>query len=125
MAQESSALMESLLTLAAVQIGLMRRDDHILTRIAPLHYGRALIGHYQSLEAPDVRESDVPLATSIILSHIELWNGELIKLGVHMNGARDIICSRGTCSIIHAGASQPRVILKLTAARKGRIHGPC
>ncbi|KAF8459501.1 fungal-specific transcription factor domain-containing protein [Terfezia claveryi] len=95
MAQESPALMEGLLGLASIQQELAEGKDDRPSVKTIMHYQRALEMHYQSLKDPDALESDIPLATSLILSHYELWSGELIKLGVHMIGCRDIIELRG------------------------------
>ncbi|KAI5793865.1 fungal-specific transcription factor domain-containing protein [Peziza echinospora] len=98
MAQNEPALMEALLGLAALQMGLSIKDlglSRSMSVRAINHYQIALRIHYESLRNPHALTTDVPLATSIILSHFELWNGELIKMGVHMNGCRDIIHARG------------------------------
>lgn len=52
--------------------------------------------HYQrALETLTHSSPTLPLATILMLSHYELRRGELIKLGVHMIGCRDIIELRG------------------------------
>jgi len=72
MAQESPALMEGLLGLASIQQELAEGKDDKPSVKAIMHYQRALEMHYQSLQDPDTLESDIPLATSLILSHYEV-----------------------------------------------------
>ncbi|KAF3934338.1 hypothetical protein ABW19_dt0210649 [Dactylella cylindrospora] len=95
MAQESPALMEAMLALAALQVGLRDNDTKYLTVEAPTHYHRALMAHGKALAAPDVLEQDAPLATALLMGMFELWSGENVKMGVHMLGGRDIILARG------------------------------
>ncbi|KAF8424060.1 hypothetical protein EV426DRAFT_666238 [Tirmania nivea] len=95
MAQESPGLMEGLLGLASIQQELAEGKSDKPSVKAIMHYQRALEMHYQSLQAPEALESDIPLAASLLLSHHELWSGELIKLGVHMIGCQGIIGLRG------------------------------
>ncbi|KAL7271209.1 hypothetical protein RUND412_006046 [Rhizina undulata] len=95
MAHDSPALLEAMLALAAVNIGLMRKDSRLISVDAALHYHRALRHHIAALEDPESRAKDALLATSILLSHYEIWNGENVKMGVHMIGGRNIILARG------------------------------
>lgn len=75
MAHDSPALMEGILALAALQTGLMRKDSRIMTLEAASHYQKSLKGHYRAVSNPDFRmkDTDSLLATSIILSHYEVF----------------------------------------------------
>lgn len=97
MAHDSPALMEGILALAALQTGLMKKDLRMITVDAASHYQKSLKQHFRAVSDPDFRNKDTDslLATSIILSHYEIWNGENVKMGVHMLGGRDIIVARG------------------------------
>ncbi|CUS08127.1 unnamed protein product [Tuber aestivum] len=95
MAYDSTGLMEGILALAAIQIGLMRKDTRIVAVDAASHYHKALKAHFNAVADPNSRSKDSLLATSIILGHYEIWNGENVKMGVHMLGGRDIILARG------------------------------
>ena len=72
MAQDSPALMESLLGLADVQLALTAGQGDKLSLKSLTHYQRALEMHYYSLQEPWILKSDTPLATSLILSHYEV-----------------------------------------------------
>ena len=72
MAQDSPALMESLLGLADVQLALAVGQGDKLSLKSLKHYQRALEMHYYSLQGSEALNSDTPLATSLILSHYEV-----------------------------------------------------
>ena len=72
MAQESPALMEALLGLAGLQRVLAEGEDVKPSVQAIIHYQKALELHQDSLQDPDSLKSDIPLATSLILSHYEV-----------------------------------------------------
>lgn len=73
MAQDSPSLMMALLGLAGIQQELLSEgggDKPSLKSIK--HYQRALEMHFRSLQEPETLTTDIPLATSIILSHYEV-----------------------------------------------------
>ena len=73
MAQNEPALMEALLGLAALQMGhSVKGLDLSMSVRAINHYQKALRIHYESLRNPQALTTDVPLATSLILSHFEV-----------------------------------------------------
>jgi len=72
MAYDSTALMEGILALAAIQIGLMRRDPRIAVDAAS-HYHKSLKSHFKAVADPNSRSKDSLLATSIILGHYEVF----------------------------------------------------
>lgn len=72
MAYDSTGLMEGILALAAIQIGLMRRDPRIAVDAAS-HYHKSLKSHFKAVADPNSRSEDSLLATSIILGHYEVF----------------------------------------------------
>ena len=64
--------MEGLLGLASIQQELAEGKGDRPSVRAIMHYQRALEMHYQSMQGPDALESDIPLATSLILGHYEV-----------------------------------------------------
>lgn len=74
MAHGSTALMEGILALAALQTGLMKKDPRIMTVDAASHYQKSLKEHFRAVSDPNFRNknTDSMLATSIILSHYEV-----------------------------------------------------
>jgi len=82
MAYDSTALMEGILALAAIQIGLMRRDPRIAVDAAS-HYHKSLKSHFKAVADPNSRSQDSLLATSIILGHYEVFFPWLLFLSAH------------------------------------------
>lgn len=72
MAHEYPALMEAMLALAAIQVGLLRKDARITSTHAPMHYEWALRGHFRGVADTEIMKTDVPLATSILLAFYEV-----------------------------------------------------
>lgn len=72
MAQESPALMEGLLGLAGLQMALAEGKDAKPSMKSIMHYQKSLELHQNSLQDPESLTSDIPLATSLILSHYEV-----------------------------------------------------
>lgn len=74
MAHGSTALMEGILALAALQAGLMKKDPRIMTVDASSHYQKSLKEHFRAVSDLNFRNknTDSMLATSIILSHYEV-----------------------------------------------------
>lgn len=79
MAQESPALMEAMLALAALQVGLRDNDQTYLTVEAPTHYHRALMAHGKALQDPDVTSKEAPLATAILMGMFEVSPDSLTR----------------------------------------------
>ncbi|KAI5806272.1 fungal-specific transcription factor domain-containing protein [Geopyxis carbonaria] len=93
MAQKSPALLGSVLAFTALHEGLRRKNWALTSIDAREHYDKALRAHYISCQ--ESLDNDALLATVILLSHFEIWNGENVKMGVHMLGGRSIIVARG------------------------------
>ncbi|RPA79734.1 hypothetical protein BJ508DRAFT_210904 [Ascobolus immersus RN42] len=95
MAQQSPALMGAMMALAAIQTSHLNKERKSIMANAQRHYDVALQGNFAALLHGEQLHTDIPLATSLLLSFYELWNGELVKMGVHMFGGRNIILARG------------------------------
>jgi len=72
MAQQSSALMESLLAIAALQVGMMKQDQNMVIVEAANHYQRALTLHGQNLTDASLRTHDATLATALMMTDYEV-----------------------------------------------------
>lgn len=72
MAQQVPALMESLLAIAALQIGMMKQDQHMVMVEATNHYQTALMLHGQRLACPQSRIEDATLATALMMTDYEV-----------------------------------------------------
>jgi hypothetical protein len=72
MAEQAPALSESLLALAALQLGLQKNDKRLRTVDAATHYHHAVRLHYKALGDPDALKNDSLLATSLMLAQYEV-----------------------------------------------------
>jgi hypothetical protein len=72
MAQESPALMGAMLALAAIQTSHLNKERKLIMANANKHYDIALQGNFAALLHGELMHTDIPLATSLLLSFYEV-----------------------------------------------------
>lgn len=72
MAQQSPALMGAMMALAAIQTSHLNKERKSIMANAQKHYDMGLQGNFAALLRGELMDTDIPLATSLLLSFYEV-----------------------------------------------------